>query len=77
MYYRALQKAGVETQLVIYPDEGHGIKQLPHQADVLRRVLDWFARHDVQEWLPTRLRLGFGGNGKSSNIQCVKLSSCG
>ena len=49
MYYRALQKAGVETQLVIYPDEGHGIKQLPHQADVLRRVLDWFARHDLKE----------------------------
>ncbi|MEA2311016.1 MAG: hypothetical protein QOE28_984, partial [Solirubrobacteraceae bacterium] len=49
MYYRALQKAGVESQMVIYPDEGHGIKQLPHQADILRRVLDWFEKHDVRE----------------------------
>ena len=46
MYHRALKSAGVETEMVIYPDEGHPIKQLPHQEDVLRRVLDWFARHD-------------------------------
>ena len=47
MFYRALRSSGVETQMVIYPDEGHGIKQLPHQEDVLRRVLDWFAKHQV------------------------------
>jgi dipeptidyl aminopeptidase/acylaminoacyl peptidase len=46
MFYRALKKAGVETQMVIYPDERHAILQLPHQQDVLRRVLDWFASHD-------------------------------
>ena len=32
--------------LVLYADEGHGIKQLPHREDVLRRVLEWFDRHD-------------------------------
>jgi dipeptidyl aminopeptidase/acylaminoacyl peptidase len=47
MFYRALKKSGVETEMVVYPDEGHGIKQLPHQQDVLRRVLDWFAKHDT------------------------------
>lgn len=46
MFYRALKRYGVETQMVIYPDEGHPIKQLAHQRDVLRRVLDWFQRHD-------------------------------
>lgn len=46
MFHRALKRHGVETQMVIYPDEGHPIKQLPHQHDVLRRVLDWFQRHD-------------------------------
>ena len=46
MYYRALKSAGVETQLVLYPDEGHPIRRLPHQEDVLRRVLAWFSRHD-------------------------------
>ncbi|MBX7208135.1 MAG: S9 family peptidase [Verrucomicrobiaceae bacterium] len=46
MFHRALQKNGVDTQMVIYPDEGHPIKQLPHREDVLRRVLEWFEGHD-------------------------------
>ena len=46
MFHRALKKAGVDTELVLYPDEGHGIKQLPHREDVLRRVLEWFEKHD-------------------------------
>jgi len=37
----------VETELVIYPDEGHPIKQLRHREDVLRRVLEWFEKHDA------------------------------
>ena len=45
MFHRALERHGVETEMVIYPDEGHPIKQLPHQEDVLRRVLDWFGQH--------------------------------
>ena len=47
MFYRALKKNGVEAELVIYPDEGHPIKQLRHREDVLRRVLEWFEKHDV------------------------------
>jgi dipeptidyl aminopeptidase/acylaminoacyl peptidase len=46
MFHRALKTVGVETGLVLYTDEGHGIKQLPHREDVLRRVLEWFERHD-------------------------------
>ncbi|MCZ2343474.1 MAG: prolyl oligopeptidase family serine peptidase [Bacteroidales bacterium] len=46
MFYRALKEAGVETQMVLYPDEGHPIRQLPHREDVLLRVLDWFHQHD-------------------------------
>jgi dipeptidyl aminopeptidase/acylaminoacyl peptidase len=45
-YYQALKARGVPTGLVVYPDEGHGIKQPRHREDVLRRVLDWFADHD-------------------------------
>ena len=44
-YHQALAARGVPTQLVIYPDEGHGIRQPRHREDVLRRVLAWFARH--------------------------------
>ena len=47
MFYRALKKVGVETEMVIYPDEGHQIRQLPHREDVLHRTLDWFEKHDL------------------------------
>lgn len=42
MFYRSLEKRGVKTGFVIYPNEGHGIKQLRHREDVLRRTLAWF-----------------------------------
>ena len=44
MYHRALKANGVPTQMVIYPGEGHGIRQPRHREDVLRRVLAWLAR---------------------------------
>jgi dipeptidyl aminopeptidase/acylaminoacyl peptidase len=45
-YYQALLTCGVPTQLVIYPKEGHGIRQPRHREDVLRRVLAWFEKQD-------------------------------
>ncbi len=46
MFYQALHTRGVPTQMVVYPDEGHGIRQPRHREDVLRRTLAWFAEHD-------------------------------
>src|SRR5262249_13559897 len=37
MFHRALLDRKVPTEMVIYPDEGHGIRQPRHQEDVLRR----------------------------------------
>ncbi|NDC64057.1 MAG: S9 family peptidase, partial [Planctomycetia bacterium] len=45
MFHRVLVTSGVDTEMVVYPDEGHTIRQLPHREDVLRRTLDWFSRH--------------------------------
>lgn len=45
-YHQALLANGVETQMVIYPNEGHGIRQPRHREDVYRRVLAWFAQYD-------------------------------
>jgi dipeptidyl aminopeptidase/acylaminoacyl peptidase len=45
-FHQALRARGVPSQMVIYPGEGHGIRQPRHREDVLRRVLEWFARHD-------------------------------
>lgn len=43
--YRALQAMKVDTELVVYPRAGHSIGELPHQRDLLRRVLGWLDRH--------------------------------
>jgi dipeptidyl aminopeptidase/acylaminoacyl peptidase len=47
-FHKALAARNVATQMVIYPDEGHGIRQPRHREDVLRRVLAWFAKSDKQ-----------------------------
>lgn len=41
-FHRGLKRYEVETQLVIYPREGHGIREEKHQLDVLNRMLEWF-----------------------------------
>ena len=46
MFHQALLARGVPTQMVIYPDECHAIRQPKHQVDILRRTLAWFAAHD-------------------------------
>ncbi len=43
LYHQSLVKRGVKTQMVVYPNEGHGIKQPRHRVDVFRRTLRWFA----------------------------------
>jgi dipeptidyl aminopeptidase/acylaminoacyl peptidase len=44
-FHRAIQENDVETELVIYPREPHGIRERHHQRDMLRRVRDWFLAH--------------------------------
>jgi dipeptidyl aminopeptidase/acylaminoacyl peptidase len=44
-FHRALIDLGVETELVVYPHEGHGISQPKHRVEVQARMLDWFDRH--------------------------------
>ena len=43
--YSALVEAGCETELVVYPREGHGWTEREHQIDAWNRVRDWLARH--------------------------------
>jgi dipeptidyl aminopeptidase/acylaminoacyl peptidase len=42
--YQALRTLGVETQLVIYPNENHGITRPSYQRDRLERYLAWYDR---------------------------------
>jgi dipeptidyl aminopeptidase/acylaminoacyl peptidase len=41
-FWHALRAEGVKTQLVIYPNEGHGFHDPAHRRDVLERALNWF-----------------------------------
>jgi dipeptidyl aminopeptidase/acylaminoacyl peptidase len=40
-FWRGLQHVGVPTQLVVYPDEGHGFIQPDHVRDVRERTVKW------------------------------------
>ncbi|OLT46680.1 dipeptidyl aminopeptidase [Saccharomonospora sp. CUA-673] len=43
-FHRALRHFGVEHEFVIYPREGHAIRERNHQLDVLFRTREWFDR---------------------------------
>ena len=44
-FWHALRDLHVPTQLVVYPNEGHGFADPAHRRDVLERAVDWFARY--------------------------------
>jgi dipeptidyl aminopeptidase/acylaminoacyl peptidase len=41
-FWHALKAQGVETQLVVFADEGHRISQPAHKRELARRIMDWF-----------------------------------
>ncbi len=43
----ALRAAGVRTEMVVYPREGHQTVEPDHLTDQRRRVVEWFERHLV------------------------------
>lgn len=43
-FWHALKTLGVETRLVIYPDEGHHLSPAD-SLDVMQRTVDWFRTH--------------------------------
>jgi len=42
-FWHALRGLGVPTQLVVYPNEGHGFTDPAHRRDVMERAVEWFA----------------------------------
>lgn len=41
-FWHALKAQGVETQLVVFADEGHRISKREHKRELARRIIDWF-----------------------------------
>jgi dipeptidyl aminopeptidase/acylaminoacyl peptidase len=50
----ALKDVGVETVLVRYPREGHGLRETAHAIDALERSLAWYRRHFAPGRAPGR-----------------------
>jgi dipeptidyl aminopeptidase/acylaminoacyl peptidase len=44
-FWHALRDRRVPTQLVVYPNEGHGFQDPAHRRDVMERAAEWFARY--------------------------------
>ncbi len=47
--YAAILATGTETELVIYPREGHIVVERDHALDQIRRTTAWFERHLSQD----------------------------
>ena len=43
--YQALKSLGVDTQLVIYPGQFHGITTPTYKIDRYQRYLDWYEKY--------------------------------
>src|SRR5580658_7554723 len=43
--YRGLKRYGVQTELVLYPREPHGLREEKHLLDRLNRILSWYDAH--------------------------------
>jgi dipeptidyl aminopeptidase/acylaminoacyl peptidase len=44
-FYRGLKRYGVESDLVLYPREPHGLREEHHLVDRLTRILAWYDRY--------------------------------
>jgi dipeptidyl aminopeptidase/acylaminoacyl peptidase len=43
--YQALRSLGIDTQLIIYPNENHGIQRPSYQRDRMERYLAWYGKY--------------------------------
>jgi dipeptidyl aminopeptidase/acylaminoacyl peptidase len=44
-YFRALRHYGVPVELVVYPREGHGLREPVHRKRAYARILAWYDRY--------------------------------
>jgi len=48
-FYQALKRLGVPTKLIIYPREGHGLREPNHQRDKAEREISWFNKYILKK----------------------------
>jgi dipeptidyl aminopeptidase/acylaminoacyl peptidase len=53
-FYIALMDVGVDTQMVRYPREGHGLRETKHVADSIERSIAWYRKYFAKPALSGR-----------------------
>jgi dipeptidyl aminopeptidase/acylaminoacyl peptidase len=43
--YEALKSLGIETELIVYPGEYHGIRRPSFQRDRFERYIAWYSKY--------------------------------
>jgi len=51
--YQALRSLGIDTQLIIYPNENHGIQRPSYQRDRMERYIAWYEKYVKKSSGPT------------------------
>jgi len=51
--YQALRSLGIDTQLIIYPNENHGIARPSYQRDRMERYLAWYDKYLMKKGTTT------------------------
>ncbi len=44
-FWRGVKQNGVTSELIVYPDEGHGFRNPAHRRDMLERTVRWFDQY--------------------------------
>jgi len=52
--YQALRSLGIDTQLIIYPNEFHGITRPSYVKDRYQRYLDWYDKYVKKNLVPAK-----------------------
>ena len=52
-FYRALKRYDVESDLVLYPREGHGLREEKHLLDRLNRIIARYEKYLKPSQRPT------------------------
>jgi dipeptidyl aminopeptidase/acylaminoacyl peptidase len=52
--YQALRSLGIDTQLIIYPNENHGIQRPSYVRDRYERYLAWYDKYVKKNFAPVK-----------------------
>jgi dipeptidyl aminopeptidase/acylaminoacyl peptidase len=44
-FYNGLKQSGVECEMVVYPREGHTLREIHHKIDLIKRIIGWYELH--------------------------------